>query len=544
MEDTGQGRAQALVGGSEKGRAQASAEGSEQGRAQALVGGSEKGRAQASVEGSEQGRAQALVGGSEKGRAQASVEGSEQGRAQASVGGSEQGRAQALVGGSKQGRAQDSVQDIEQDVVKIIHAQVQIQLEISEVDQQLKGLKISSEQAVQGNGQEAQALLQDNEREITQNKIVLEQKQIEINELEKKLKGLKQRSEQKRASAPVKDNEQSSRRAQATIQDSEKARAGIQTQDSGCVTAQASTQDSEQGRSQPQTQVGNVSMSTEVGGEDRSGCGELWNFTCLLFNLGRNNHPIASSSHDGGNTDPAGTRTYMNTPETRKKLLQPVLDKEPDAIFLQETDRHSTVLNTLKSNYHVNSNQNCLVAVLLKKSMFETADITRSVLLGLLHHDIKSLYVKMMDDKEMKMCVCKATPLKRKNDSILMASYHARKLNFEKYCEMYTNLLKICQHLQDRIGARHLLIGGDFNTSAKAFEQALKDAGTMLSTQTQTNTTHRREHKRVIDYFIRSRHIECKSMKAQGFQSDIGEVDYSQLDCYFDHDPIFAEFSL
>ena len=510
------------------------------------------------MQGSGQEKEQSTMQGSGQRKAQATMQGSGQGSAQATMQGSGQEKAQASVGGSEQGIAQTPVQDIIQGIEQKLIAKVQIQSEINEIEKELKILKPRSEQEraqapVQANGQGKVYSKQDIERELPQNKIEQEEKQIEVNELQKQLKTLQQSNEQKRALASVQANEQTSMRAQTPPQDSEKGRARIQTQDSGWVIPQASTPDNGQARAQTQTQVGNVLMSTEVREEDRSSCKGLWNFTCLLFNLGRNNKQITSSSHDETTTDPAGKRTYTNTSEERKKLLQPVFDKQPDAIFLQETDRHRTVLSTLESDYHVNDNKKCGVAVLLKASTFETDDITSSILEILTDSQIKSLYTKMVDDDEMKMCFCKAAPLDRRNDSILMASYHGRKyfgsnpqkqISTEKHCEIYTNLLKICQHLQDQTGARHMLIAGDFNTSFIVFDQALRDAETTLTTQTQTKKTQRRDHKDVIDYFVISRHIARESVKALSFQSDIEEVDYRQLDCYFDHDPIFAEFSL
>ena len=76
------------------------------------------------------------------------------------------------------------------------------------------------------------------------------------------------------------------------------------------------------------------------------------------------------------------------------KLLQPIFDKQPDAIFIQEATNYKDFLKA-RSIYHVRYDQDFIVAVLLKKSMFETVDdITRSVLEILRDPHTKRLYKK------------------------------------------------------------------------------------------------------------------------------------------------------
>ena len=115
------------------------------------------------------------------------------------------------------------------------------------------------------------------------------------------------------------------------------------------------------------------------------------------------------------------------------------------------------------------------------------------------------------------------------------------KISNRKHTEIYANLLKICQHLQTEMGARHMLIGGDFNVSDVVFKNIISDEKLGLTIHTQTNKTERREHKDVIDFFISSKNIKCKSMIAQ---PDIQGVDYSQLESHFDHDLIRAKFTV
>ena len=271
-------------------------------------------------------------------------------------------------------------------------------------------------------------------------------------------------------------------------------------------------------------EVGNVSVQTKVGREgrlegsealnDESAVGPsqsdtatenesrtnnssigLWDFTCLLFNLGRNNKKVTS--------------TYENTPEIRMKLLQPILDKQPDAIFFQETNRNRRVLSELTANYLGNFDPDFGVTVLLKKSMFEAVDdITKYVLQRMqTDHNMKSLYTQMVSDGgDVRMCFCKAVPLGRRNDFILMASYHGRKyisqtqISNRKHHQICTNLLKICQYLQKITGARHMLIGGDFNVSEILFSGALNEAETTLTIEPQRNPeTQHRKCKDIID---------------------------------------------
>ena len=93
--------------------------------------------------------------------------------------------------------------------------------------------------------------------------------------------------------------------------------------------------------------------------------------------------------------------------------------------------------------------------------------------------------------------------------------------------------------MQNAIGARKLLIGADFNTSRFVLKPALE--GTGLNIHRQINKPQRRKHKTIIDFFIASKDIKCKSVIAQ---KDVPGIDYLQVESCFDHDPILAEFSV
>ena len=126
----------------------------------------------------------------------------------------------------------------------------------------------------------------------------------------------------------------------------------------------------------------------------------VWNFTCLLFNLGRS------------------TSKYVPL-EPRQNLLQRIFDKQQDVMFLQETENYQPILKKLESNYYherfVPQSKQFTVAVLFKQSTFESVDnITPSVLQRLQDSHIKSLYTQMKADGDMRMCICKAVPLGRK----------------------------------------------------------------------------------------------------------------------------------
>ena len=325
---------------------------------------------------------------------------------------------------------------------------------------------------------------------------------------------------------------------------------------------------------------------------------ELWNFTCLLVNLGnsrvqkakkkmkeeeeeekeeeqeeqeeqeeeeqeeqekeqeqeeeeeqeeqeeeKEEEEEASTLLSQNEPNPKGKRKYLKTAPIRKKLLEPIIKKHPDVIFLQEMKGNKRIMKELMCDLYEEISDD-RVAVFLKKSKFKRVQCNDMP--PNLSTDLREAYTEMKKEGHMKILFVKAVPLTRESDSILMASYHGRTRDSShrpicdrKYSEIYTNLLKICEHWQEEQGARHMLIGGDFNTSETVVGHAINNAKKMLSIQAQSNTTPRREHKEVVDFFIKSKDLTCEFVEAQSFQNGV-----DQLDRYFDHDPILAKFRM
>ena len=317
----------------------------------------------------------------------------------------------------------------------------------------------------------------------------------------------------------------------------------------------------------------NIEHGTETSEIARSSAGP-WNFTCLLANLGgdkrSSNKPVKHMSHAPKSEEPKSGGCKPVEPKcgpskplakqknlTRKKQLQSILNSGPDVMLFQETEDPGKIWSNLKRTSLTMHESESKVAVVLKKSKFGAVEhFTESYLKSLLGSDVPLLdtYTEMVRNKHMRIGLHKVVHTESK-ESVLIASYHGRvfaettdgpkrkkvKISDREYCKIYADLLKICHHLQTEMGAKHMLIGGDFNVSDVVFEPMIRHNKLPLTIHTQTNTTARRGHKDVIDFFIASKDIKCKSMTAQ---PAITGVDYLQLESHLDHDLIRAEFTM
>ena len=186
---------------------------------------------------------------------------------------------------------------------------------------------------------------------------------------------------------------------------------------------------------------------------------EMSNFTCLLANMGTDKKS-QSKSRGPQRTELVGDNKTSGTLE-RYKLLQPIFDTRPDFMFLQEVVNIQVCLNQLKRSklqyHHTYSNDG--VVILAKKSTIGAVEtFTDMHLKKLLREaDPHETYKEMVEDGHMRICFLKATPVGKKY-SVLLVSYHGRQrlphvsdgsthISDDKYCEIYTDLLKICQHV-------------------------------------------------------------------------------------------------
>ena len=228
---------------------------------------------------------------------------------------------------------------------------------------------------------------------------------------------------------------------------------------------------------------------------------ESWKFKCLLANMGTNK----KSSKKSGQPDLPQSEGNNKT-LARYKILQPIIDSHPDVMFLQEVESIQAFLKKHKSQYHQTYSPEKVATLLRKRTVGAVEIYTIAHLKQLLRQaNLHEVLVKLVKEGHWRISFMKAVPI-GKQDGILMVSYHARnfsntsarskkkisarkssntptqskeKISVAKYHEIDPQLLKICQHIQRKVGAKHLLIGGDFNFSVKTFEQLTGDTLTV-----------------------------------------------------------------
>ena len=268
-----------------------------------------------------------------------------------------------------------------------------------------------------------------------------------------------------------------------------------------------------------------------------------WTVSCLLANLkGQGNKTKSQQQGQAYQGD------QLKTSDVRFELLKPFL--WPDVLFFQEIC-FKTNLNTCVElqNYHKFYN-NTKAGILLKSAKLSHCILVNSFPFFTENvTELPDVHTHFMQQLE-RMCILHATPVGSSFSSVVLISYHGPK-NAD-HCKLYTNLLKAWNFIRKQLGAKYMIIGGDFNYPVNYFMEKLKQpcSDEKLTVYYPQNTTVLREKKTTklakqkekIHYFIVStglvNSLQPVALKFSGYIPENTNFKY-----YFDHSPILAAFT-
>ena len=240
-------------------------------------------------------------------------------------------------------------------------------------------------------------------------------------------------------------------------------------------------------------------------------------FTCMLANLyGKGTPPPerARGRHERGKVQ-----------QIRYDNIKGYIDQ--DVLLLQELDE--ILMTKLRDKLQNGGTHDYFgsqkdVGVFLKKSKFrseKSIDVTHMC-------NDKGIW----GDNYERICLVQAT-LKDTNTSVLFVSYHGPyKINNIARRTKYTNLLQTCCRIRDNVGAKFVIIGGDFNHSHSDFRQHVLNGNEEFTLYHGTQ----RPNAKIIDYFLVQRGIQT--------QEPLVEKVVDCDDYYLHHWPLIATFSV